>query len=408
MAFNLRQEAGNFVEALGMLFAPGARDTGVSEWIAGGPTTYTQAKASTDTSWAPDQVNMTQDPGGMYDSSGEQIGSSPNTQYVNNTTSGTTGGTTSSGGGDSRLDQLSKMGARNPVQENEYQQLMQQANGGQVRSEIESGFNNYFSELDKMSGLIPQTADTLRGDIMGQYQTQTGDLQRSQQAQMDKLSQNEQEVLQNKKTTLRDLASDLRNSLQAGQIYLGGMGAGSSSATGRYSEALTKAANKRNAGVMGQANQLLADINQKELDIKRTVDSELSNLDQWKNSQLNEVTRWMNEQKNQIAQLRATGQLEKGNALANLNMQIMQNAMNRLSQIDAQASQFKNSLRDWAMSRANTLGELKQNLAAMGSYQVPGFQVDPLSGNFRSAPQNVNNTPFGFGVSTDEDRMELF
>jgi len=131
-----RQGAGNFVDALGSVFAPWAKDTGVSEWIAGGPTLNTQAKASEGyPEQGPTGPNMSVAPGGIYDQNGNQIGSSA-TRTTVNTGGGTpppTGGGTPPPTGNPRYDELKAIAAKgdlNPSQKSEWDAMQATINQG--------------------------------------------------------------------------------------------------------------------------------------------------------------------------------------------------------------------------------------------------------------------------------------
>lgn len=94
----LRQALGNAVSFVGD--KAGIPESGISEWVAGGPTKdYTpQANASGGYSQAPNQSTLQP---GIYDSSGNQIGSSNTVQFANNPTPSQGGGGGNTGGGGS-------------------------------------------------------------------------------------------------------------------------------------------------------------------------------------------------------------------------------------------------------------------------------------------------------------------
>ena len=131
---DIRKEAGNFVEALGMLIAPGAKDTGISEWIAGGPTTYTQAKANTTgETGTPTFYNDAGQVATSQPTQGGVSGSWESAQPTQQTSDngGNTSGGGGSSGGDSLLEYLAKIN-RNPVQETQYQEQLALQNRSKV------------------------------------------------------------------------------------------------------------------------------------------------------------------------------------------------------------------------------------------------------------------------------------
>jgi uncharacterized protein YoxC len=199
---------------------------------------------------------------------------------------------------------------------------------------------------------------------------------------------------------------NVRNLMQAGQTYLGALGAGDSSAVGRYGAAITKSANQNAASIMNQANKIYNDINMKRAEIDQTVQDELANLDNWKASKLSEISQWVSGQKQQIESLRASGQLQKAEAIRDLNTQIMNVALDRIARLDQEASNFRQGLSEWAMSRSESLKQLQQNLQAMGQYNMPGYQMSPISGQMQRTPQGVNSL-YGYGVRDEEEQNQL-
>lgn len=281
------------------------------------------------------------------------------------------------------------------------QELMER----RMRDSINAGFNDYFGSLDKIAGLLPEQRQTWEGEINNLYGNQRGQIQRSKKNQMQQMDQYETEARQNKAQTLRDMYADMRNLWQAGQNYLGAMGAGDSSAVGRYTTALTKAGNRNATSVMNQANKIMNDINMKRGQIESTVAQELDNLETWKNSKLNDIASWVNTQKQQIQQARANGQLQKADAVNQLNTQIMNQALNRISMLDQEAANFRSGLKQWAIDRSDNLAQLQQNLQGLGQYNMPGYRIDQVSGRMQRAPANVGRGMFGYGTQDEEEQL---
>jgi len=198
-----------------------------------------------------------------------------------------------------------------------------------------------------------------------------------------------------KSVTLKDMADDMRNALQSAQVYLGNIGAGDSSAAGRMGGALAKAGNKRRTDVMNQFNTVMGDLDSKENEIKRVAEQEVRELNTWKSSQLNNIAQWVADQQSQIQGMRTED-------ARNMWMSAQQEAMNRLSQIDQQAAQFGAALQEWALSRSNSIGELRNNLSQLSQYQLPQFSYSAFGGS--SAPVTSNSL---FGQSTIQDEDEL-
>ena len=130
---NVRQTVGNWADSLGT--AAGLPETGLSERIAGGPTTNTNLGGLGTAKAYSEAPNSSQQPNGLFDQNGNQIGSSTTHQVVNTPTSTPTGGSSGGGGNvdQGRLGELKaiqKAGNLNPSQQTELQKMEEIINQG--------------------------------------------------------------------------------------------------------------------------------------------------------------------------------------------------------------------------------------------------------------------------------------
>ena len=254
-----------------------------------------------------------------------------------------------------------------------------------TRNAINSGYDQYFSSLDKQLGLLPEQQKNYEDQVGTQFNSQSGSLKTGQDNTLADLTNVENKTNANKVNSLRDLEDNIRNQIQAGNTYLGARGAGDSSASNMLSFAYTQLGNKQRSGIMRDANQSLADIGLRKNQVVNTYNDQMKQLNEWKSNQILSIAQQINQARQQIEQARASGYVEKGQALAGLNQQLMQNAFAKLQQIDAQAANFQSGLQNWANTHATNLNQYLSMLQGYGNASAPTLATTPLGGiNYNS------------------------
>lgn len=208
----------------------------------------------------------------------------------------------------------------------------------QVRNEISSGWDNYINSLGEQTGFINDQRTAQEGIANSQYDmgVNTANTQKAK--------------------SLRDIADTTRNAFQAGNNYLGSLGAGDSSAGNQYSFAINQQANKQT----GNLNEY--------------VSGQIANLGYQRDQQVQQVAQWFASAQQTLKQQISQGQLSKSTDLANLSKGILDQAMQATNQIKANAQNQYNSLLTWAANNSQNMGQLQQNIAqipqAMGQMQI--------------------------------------
>jgi len=209
-----------------------------------------------------------------------------------------------------------------------------------LRSEISGAWDSYLTGLQGTSGFIDQQRTAQEG-IAG-----------------SQLKQGQEGLQGQKAKSLRDIANTTRNAFQAGNNYLGSMGAGDSSAANMYSYAINKDANKQ----MGDLNNF--------------VTGEMTKLQSTYDQQIQGIAQWFAQSQQQLKQQIAEGGLKKGQDLANLSKGILDQAIAETNRIKSESSNRYNALVQWAASNSQNMGQLQQNIAqipqAMGQMNVFG------------------------------------
>lgn len=243
-------------------------------------------------------------------------------------------------------------------------QREEQARQDNLRNEISSGWDNYLGSLGEINnGLSDQR--TAQENIANSQLTQG---QNSLQTQQSK--------------SLRDIADNIKNSFQAGNIYLGARGAGDSSAADQYGFAVQQQGAKQT----GNLNEF--------------VTNKMSELSSDHDQKINQIASWFADAQNQIRQQIASGQLNKAKDIASLTQNILNQALAAKAQVTQNAQNQYNTLVQWAANNSHNVDQLRGNIAAIP--QALGTPSVDSGGNFI--------VPVGYGGSgsNDQNRQALF
>jgi len=318
--------------------------------------------------------------------------SKPTTQKTTTTqptnTSGNTGG--GGGGGGARGITASEALAKGWDVNNlppGYYLIREGAGGGgddyanRIRSNIESGFNQYLAYLDRLSGLIPQMQQEQQGYIGQQFESMLNQLGTEKQAAEQQLQTYRQDVEARKQAGMEEIAQNLRNLIKATNMQLGAMGAGSSSAAQVIAPyALAKQGSRAQAQIIKGANEQLAELDRKMIDVQKTYDTQKSQIEQWRAEKMAEIGRIYNDLKFQIEQTKAKAPIDKMNALNNLDYALLQNALQMADYYEKTANQYIMGLDQWVRDRISQLQNFKIQLSQSANFNPVELTYDALRG----------------------------
>lgn len=242
----------------------------------------------------------------------------------------------------------------------------------QQRNSINDQYGTYFANLDRQLGLLPQEQATMESQVSNLYGGQQSSLQSGFETGQADLNRSEGKVRENQASTLKDLASNLRNQLQAGNIYLGTRGASDSSARDMLSYALTKVGSQNRSNIQRGVNSSLADIDLARNKLQTTYTDQINQLNTWKNDKLLEISNFIRNKQSELQTAVSQGQMSKQQALQELNTNIYNQAAAELSRIDSQTTNMQNLLSQWVASRAESLPQLISGLQQAGSFNYQG------------------------------------
>jgi len=251
----------------------------------------------------------------------------------------------------------------------------------QIRSNIESGFSQYLANLDRLAGLIPQMKQEQQEYIGQQFESMLGQLGTEKQAAEQQLGTYRQDVQSRKQAGLEEIAQNLRNLIKATGMQLGAMGAGSSSAAQVIAPyALAKQGSRAQAQVIKGANEQLAELDRKMIDVQKTYDTQKSQIEQWRAEKMAEIGDTYNNIKFQIEQAKASAPLDKMNALNNLDQALLQNALQMADYYEQTANQYKIGLDQWVRDRISQLQNFKIQLSQSANFNPVELTYDALRG----------------------------
>jgi len=275
-----------------------------------------------------------------------------------------------------------------------------------IRNQISSGFDQYIGSLDNMlEGLSTQrgSMEDIRKGQLNQFQTTLG---AQKEEGLQDLQGERQKTEKAQQSNFNKLAEDLRNQMQAGNIYLGARGAGDSSAANMYSYALGRQGSQIRGDLMSQTADIQNEINKREGNLKRVYDTEMNNAQTEYNNGMSEIARWFAEQQAQIEQMKGSASKDKALSLAQLSMDILNQAKQAAQELQDHARAKQDALDQWAINNSNTINEVKSNLASLSNYYAPGINMGKISGAMQtSQPQTYarQGAPVGIG-SNEEDK----
>jgi hypothetical protein len=159
-----------------------------------------------------------------------------------------------------------------PVNNNQPQQ-QQNDPYASIRNDISGAWDNYLNSLNDTTGYLNDQRTAQQGIADSQLQQGIN-------------TANDQ-----KAKSLKDIANTTRNAFQAGNNYLGSLGAGDSSAANQYSFAINQQANKQTG------------------DLNNFVSSQIQGLQAQHDQQIQQIASWFAQQQEALKQQIAQGQL---------------------------------------------------------------------------------------------------
>lgn len=281
-----------------------------------------------------------------------------------------------------------------------------------LQKSISSDWDQYIRGLDDQLGGLNTSRVAQENIVNSQYNQGVNTLGLQRDQGLQELDQDRTAAMQNQTSSLRDIAGNIRNAFQAGNVYLGARGASDSSAANQYSYALNKMGTQQRSDVMNNTANILADVDARESNLNNIYSTEVNNLGEQRNQQIQQVGMWFADVQNQIRQMQAEGRLSKSQDLNNLSKDLLNQAIARVKQIEQMAINRKQALDQWAMGVSENIGQLRNNMKSVADFSFQAPQAQRIAGAPQIDSSGNMMTNFGGGGSRaygdDRDKFQLF
>lgn len=276
----------------------------------------------------------------------------------------------------------------------------------QMEGQINSGYNNYFGQLDAMVGDLSNSAQSQTNQANLYSDQQISDLQSNSTQNISDLNRETVKTEQNQVKTLKDISDNIRNLMQGGNTYLGSRGAGDSSAVNQYAYALTKLGSKQRGDAQTQVKGIIDNINDRISKVKNIATQETNRIKSELGIKTQEIGQWLSEQQMAIKQAKANGELSKSQDLQSLTTNLYNQAVQQLTQLQNAASQRMATIESWALSNSTSAKQAIAKAQEYASYQAPSIGYTPISGTPTSDAQGNVTANYGGGVNTQDEYLK--
>jgi hypothetical protein len=248
---------------------------------------------------------------------------------------------------------------------------------------LNSGYNDYFAQLDQLLGTLPSQQSNLENVATQQTEQQKSDIGLQK-------TQGEQQLQTYQNKSLKDISANIRNAFQSGNLLLGGRGAGESSAANQYAFALAKQGSKLRSDVM-------ADVSNRMTNLSNIYNTEVNKLSSALSGKMSEIGQWFYEQQNALVGQKASAIKEKTQALLSYAVQQMGVAQ------QAVASQ-RSALDSWVANHATSI---QSAIEQMRSYASNPNSVPTVSGAITDS-YGGTQTPVATGYGANTTDKDIF
>jgi len=333
-------------------------------------------------------------------------------EYDTQTTTGTSGGTSR---GTSNYTNLYKPTSNKKTESagdlarrlEEERKRQEEEERKRVLKQVRKSYDPFFQELSRQEAEIPNIEQRYLNTMNTGYQNQADVIGRGQQAGLEQAAASQGQIKQNQATSLRDLALNLSNAVNAFGQRLGQAGAGDSSAANMANYAYSKIANRNTADVMNQVRQQLADVETVKQNIVRDAQDKLSALETWKANQTNVIAGYVNSLRDYINQARAQGKQALGQNEVDMIREGFARAQERMQQINDLAVTSAYEIEQNAAAALAEQQAFSNQLAAMGNVQVDPITGLPIDTGSISGSESSLLVPYGTGEEKEKSLSDL-
>lgn len=253
-----------------------------------------------------------------------------------------------------------------------------------ARGAIDSVWKGNQNRLNQWQSQLPTWKTEDEGTLGTTVQGMRGQLGTTKDAAIQKLGSFREDVGNRTQLGIENIQDNLRNLLRASGMQLGAMGAGSSSASEVMAPyAFQKQATRSMGDVTKQSNDQYGELDRQEIDTQTQYDMKLKDVDMWEAEEKQGITDRIRSFENAIREAQMNNDTARANALASLEVDLMNSAQQKLDQIEATALQGRESLKSWTRDRLAQLNNMKLELANSANFspqEIVGRELTGLGG----------------------------
>ena len=272
-----------------------------------------------------------------------------------------------------------------------------------ARKQISKQYDAVRQGLDQLLGYLPQQQATARGKYEKQREHTRGRVGSELEEALSRFQGYEGEIEGNQKSTLRDLSSNTRNAFMAGNLYLGSKGASNSSAAGMYSQAIQQAANRNRADVRSGTDKNLADLNMEREQANRMATQQYAEIDNWFNNVVSDLETEYRQRKADIEMAKANASADEQAALADIDMQLWQRAMQAYENLQAQAASYAQRVGSNISSQENRAAQSLHDMRATSQFDWTDPKAENVGAGISQGSKAAAFTPQGVTKKDDDE-----
>jgi hypothetical protein len=278
-----------------------------------------------------------------------------------------------------------------------------------MRGQINSGYDSYFNSLDQQLGFLPGQQTNLQNQANNWATGQISDLVSGTDQQKNDLAGQIGVAEQGQVKTLKDVSSNIRNLMNAGNTYLGSMGAGDSSAVNQYAYGLTKLGSQQRGDVQAQTKTIIDNIQGRIAKVGNILTQEKNRIQSELGNKMNDIATWFQDAQNQIVGLKGQAGMNKSRDLQALSTNIYNQAIQMATQFQQDARNRAGMVEEWALNSSTSAKQALAKAQEYASYMAPQQQAGQISGSANFAPQGtaINNYRGGGIQGLTEEQKRL-
>jgi len=254
----------------------------------------------------------------------------------------------------------------------------------EARNTINAGYDDYVNrDLNKLLEMINVDQSTNLNKIQNRFGTEKTTLDSKLDRTLSGLANARTDVENTKKTSISDVGRDFARKLQGGALSLSARGASDSSAFGQMGLGLAGAQAQSRGDIFNQANSQFGQIGNQEAGAQSDFNDQLRLLEDWQRNESQNLLQKYADQRTRIEREKAGANLERSQALANLNKALAGGLASRLGAFQTQFAQMSKELADSLVASNPNLSPtaISQSYTpqAITRQQIPGLSFGEQS-----------------------------